>query len=112
LTQDHIDKCFALIDRGIWVDGKATGEYFTFNQNQKEGDRISRWVGTVVRSALGCTPAQAKDFVGKWREANFLVGIEYKSPTTRKLTKGCCTPKKANSMGAEKKEEETQESLI
>jgi bifunctional DNA primase/polymerase-like protein/AAA domain-containing protein/primase-like protein len=107
ITQDDIDRTFGVIDRGVFMDGQFTGEYFTFAKTQKENDRMNRWVGSIVQEELKCSPEQAKDLVELWRNANLLMGFEYKSPSARKNRTGCGTREKAKAMN-----NPTQETLV
>lgn len=104
ITQDDINRVFGLIDRGVWLDGKWTGEYFTFSKTQKENDKLNRWVGSVVQTEFKCSPDQAKEFVEQWKLANLLVGFTYKSPGQRRERTGCGTRNKANEMNNPKQE--------
>jgi Bifunctional DNA primase/polymerase, N-terminal/AAA domain/Primase C terminal 2 (PriCT-2) len=95
ITPEDIARVFMLIDRGIWVDGQWTGDYFTLARTQKENDRMNRWVGTLVQNEFKCTADQAKEFVKNWQEANLLVGFRYKNRDSKMVT-GCGTRRKAN----------------
>jgi hypothetical protein len=104
ITQEDIERVFKQIDRGIYIDGKWTSEYYTFSKTQKENDRMNRWVGSLVQAEFNCSADQAKDLIEQWKSANLLMGFEYKSMQARKTRTGCGTKQKVNEMNNPKQE--------
>ena len=95
VTLNTIDKLFVMIDRGMLDSAnRSIGEFYTTANNQKDGDKVNRWLGLLVTKTFGCDDERAKKMIAEWTKAKSLVEFKYRSRMTRKWRKGCGTPAK------------------
>jgi hypothetical protein len=95
IAQVQIDQLFAVIDRGMFdAKGQSLGEYYTLANNQKDSDKVNRWVGLLVTRTFGIDDERAKKMLAAWAKDEGLVPFRYRSRETRKWRTGCGTPAK------------------